>query len=264
MNDWEKLETSAEDLATEPVFTAEEVEEIVQRRARTRRSKLAAPLGFVLILLATIGLFTLVDLTIDGIRSLNKTDELAEKAFDFLEPVLVQAPASLESVKDNERDDLLLSAIWQVLDDERIRQLQEHTTDGQYLLDENGRYILPIEDVNAAYATLFGEKAEPYHHTIGSPDAPALLTEYDGEAGCYYVPTSMAASLYYNILIDADKNGDTLSLVIGFVPTMDVAYDDNGEIIEPEADAAVYQQVFTVTIINKDTGEFALKSITDQ
>ncbi len=264
MNDWEKLETSAEDLATEPVLTAEEVEEIIQRRARSRRSKLAAPLGFVLILLAAIGLLALVDLTISGIRSLDKTDKLAAEAFDFLEPVLVQAPSSLESVKDNERDDLMLAAIWRVLDDERIRQLQEHTTEGQYVLDEHGRYMIPVEDVETAYATLFGQKAKPFHHNIGTAESETLITEYNGEEGYYYVPTALAASLYHNILIDANKKGNTLSLVIGFVPTMDLVYDDRGEIVEPDAQDAVYQQVFEVTILDQKNYEFALKSITDK
>ena len=264
MDNWEKLETSAEDLATEPALTAEEVEEIVQRRAQNRRSRLAAPLGFVLILLAVVGLLAIVDLAITGIQSLDKTDEIAAEAFDFLEPVLVQAPSSLESVKDNERDDLILSAIWRVLDDERIRQLQEHTTDGQYLLDEHGRYIIPIEDIEAAYTALFGQKAKPYHHTIGTAELDALITEYSAEDDCYYVPTAVAASLYHNILIDADKSGDTLTLVIGFVPTMDLVYDDRGEIVEPDKEAAVYAQAFTLTIVDEKKNEFALKSITDQ
>ena len=264
MENWEKLETSAEDLATEPVLTAEEVEEIVQRRARNRRSRVAAPLGFVLILLAAIGFLTIVDLAIGGFRSLNKTDELADEAMAFLEPVLMQAPASLESVKDNERDELILSSIWRVLEDERIRQLQEHTTEGQYLLDDYGRYIIPIETVNDAYATLFGKKAKPYHHDIGSADMDAIIVEYDRDNACYYVPATVTASLYHHILLDAKKRGDTLSLVIGFVPTLDLQYDDRGEIIPPTEEDAVYSQVFEVTVVDAEKGQFALKSITDQ
>lgn len=263
MDNWEKLETSAEDLATEPILTAEEVEEIVQQRAHKRRSRLAAPLGFALILMAAIGFLTIIDLAIGGIRSLDKTDELADEAMIFLEPVLMQAPASLESVKDNERDDLILSSIWRVLEDERIRQLQEHTTEGQYPLDDYGRYIIPLEKINEAYAELFGEKAKPFHHNIGSTDTDAMITEYSRDYACYYVPATMTASLYHHILLDAKKRSDTLSLTIGFVPTLDLEYDDRGEIIPPTEDNAVYIQVFEVTIVDAENEQFALKSITD-
>ncbi len=264
MNDWEKLETSAEDLATEPIFTAEEVEEIVQRRAHTRRSKLAAPLGFILLLLSAIGVFAIVDLAIGLIAGIGNIDEVSVAATDFLKPILVQAPASLDSTDDNERDDLIMAAIWRVVEDERIRQLQQHTTDGRYPVDEYGRYRLPIDNVNAAYATLFGDDAKPHHHSIGEAENKALITQYDKKDGCYYVPSTAASSLYHTILIDASRKGNVLSLEIGFVPTMDLSYDDQGRLIEPEPSAAVYRQVYAVKVLDEDKGKFALQSITDK
>ena len=264
MENWEKLETSAEDLATEPEFTAEEVEEIVQRRAHARKSRVAAPFGFTLLLLAAIGVFAIVDMIVGWLVGLGNIDAVTADATRFLKPVLVQAPSSLDSVEDNERDDLILSAIWRVLENERVRQLQQHTTDGRYPLDDYGRTRLPIENVDAAYAALFGADAKPYHHTIGESETPALVTEYSKDEGCYYVPSAATTSLYHTIVIDSSKKGDTLSIEIGFVSTMDLQYDDQGEIIEPDPAAAVYTQIYAVEIVDADEKQFALLSITDQ
>lgn len=262
MDNWEKLETSAEDLATEPEFTAEEVEEIVGRRAHQRKSKMAAPFGFILLLLAAIGVFAVGDFLVGLFIGIGNIDAVTDQAAHFLQPVLAQAPASLESVEDNERDDLVMAAIWRVLEDERVRQLQQHTTDNRYVFDEHGRVRLPIENVNAAYATLFGEDAVPYHHTVGESEVPALVTEYNEEDACYYVPSSTASSLYHTIVIDADKKGNKLSLEIGFVPTMDLQYNEWGERIEPKPADAVYRQVYTVQLLGDD--RFALLSVKDK
>ena len=264
MENWEKLETSAEDLATAPEFTAEEVEEIVQRRAHQRRSKAAAPFGFVLLLLAAIGVFAVADFGIGLFIGIGNIDAVTTDAANFLKPVLVQAPASLDSVGDNERDDLMLSAVWRVLEDERIRQLQQHTTDSRYPLDEHGRIRLPLDTVNAAYAALFGADAVPYHHSIGESEITALNVTYDKEEECYYVPSTMATSLYHTVVTASSKKKDTLSLEIAFIPTMDLQYDDQGELIEPDLSLAVYRQVYKVKIIDADEKQFALVSITDK
>lgn len=264
MDNWEKLETSAEDLATAPEFTAEEVEEIVQRRAHTRKSRIAAPFGFTLLLFAAIGVFAIVDFIVGLLIGIGNIDTLTQDAANFLKPVLVQAPASLDSVADNERDDLVMSAIWRVLEDERVRQLQQHTTDARYPTDDYGRTRLPLENVDAAYATLFGKDAKPYHHSIGESENPALVTEYNEDEECYFVPSSLSSSLYHTIVIDASKKGDALSLEIGFVPTMDLQYDDQGEIIEPDPATAVYVQTYAVDIVDADEKQFALISITDK
>ena len=265
MSDWERLETAQEETATAPAFTAEEVDEIVQMRGHTRKNKWAAPLGFLLLLLAAVGLFSMISHAVEYLTDTEHNKAVATAALKFLEPVTVQAPAAFDTIDDvRERDDLLLAAIDAVLQGDAVRQLQAHTAESAYPLDENGRYRIDAVDVEQAYAALFGQEAVPVHHTVGESENAAAITEYSEEERCYYVPTARTVSLYYTIPVKATLKKDTLTLTVGFVPLGNLRYDWHGDVIPPDEKAVTEKQVYTLAVHNADSGDFTLLSIRDE
>ena len=206
----------------------------------------AAPLGCILLVLALAGV---VFLSILGVRVFQYfTDDTALRAelFDFLEPVVQYQPAAFTDVNDTDQNALLMAAIYRITEAERIRQLQQKTYDNSYPLDELGRIIVPVAEVEASYAYLFGPDAVPRHRTMGGEPGMSMTFEYDAAAGCYYVPMYSSTSMYEGVLDTLKKKGNTAQVRIGYVPTASIAIDNKGNPVPATPEQAEYFQTFTV------------------
>lgn len=229
-----------------------------QRRGRRRW---AAPLGLLILLLAAVGV---VSLAVSGIRAVQKSQDdtaLKEELYDFLLPVMQYIPSAFESVDGNQQDTLILAAIWRVTNAEQIRQLQEKDSVSRYASDDLGRMLIPLEEINASYAVLFGEDAEPYHHTIGE-EGMSFTFEYDPDEGCYHVPIVSSSSMYVPVIDTLKKKGDTIEVRVGYVLSTKIGIDDRGEEIPPTAADADYFQIYTVQQVGEDG--WKLLSIADE
>ncbi len=222
---------------------------------RRGRYRYAAPVGLVVILLAAVGVVTLVTLGVQGIR--RATDDTALKAeiFDFIEPLVQNAPVTaFTDVTAEQQDALILSAIWKLTSEETIRMQYEKDDVCRYAQtsDGTGRVILPIEEVNEAYASLYGPDAVPYLHTIGD-EGGGFSYEYKAEENCYYVPLSLLDSRYQAVSDTLTKKGGQYTLRVGFVPVTSIGIDQNGDTIEPTPAMAEYFQLYTVEKTEDDS-----------
>ncbi len=221
----------------------------------------AAPLGFLILLLAIVGLGALAELGIKAIQRSQDDTALRAELDDFLQPIMQYDPSAFEDVNATRQDALLLSAIWRLTDAERIRQLRENTDVCSYPMDDNSRMLIPLEEINASYAYLFGPDAVPYHHTIGE-EGMSFTFEYDPEQSCYHVPNTSSSSMYIPVLDKLKKKGDTVTVRVGYVLTTKIGIDEKGEQIEPTAADADHFQLYTVQRVGEDG--WKLVSITDE
>ncbi len=219
-----------------------------QRRGQRRW---AAPLGLLILLLAAVGVVALVVTGIRAIRNAQDDTALKEELYDFLLPVMQQMPGAFESPDDTEQDALILAAIWRVTNAERIRQLQEKDSVSRYSIDDNGRMLVPLEEINESYAYLFGEEATPKHHSIGE-EGTSFAFDYDPEEDCYHVPIISSSSIYIPVVDTLKKKGDTIEVRVGYVPSSKIGVDDKGEEIPPTPDDAAIFQVYTVQRADED------------
>lgn len=229
-----------------------------QRRGRRRW---AAPLGLLILLLAAVGV---VSLAVSGIRAVQRSQDdtaLKEELYDFLLPVMQYIPSAFDSVDGNQQDTLILAAIWRVTNAEQIRQLQEKDSVSRYASDDLGRMLIPLEEINASYAALFGQDAEPYHHTIGE-EGMSFTFEYDPDEGCYHVPIVSSSSMYVPVIDTLKKKGDTIEVRVGYVLSAKIGIDNRGEEIPPTAADADYFQIYTVQRAGEDG--WKLLSIADE
>ncbi len=221
----------------------------------------AAPLGFLILLLAIIGLGSLAGLGIKAIQRSQDDTALRAELDDFLQPIMQYNPSAFEDVNATRQDALLLSAIWRLTDAERIRQLRENTDVCRYPMDDNARMLIPLEEINASYAYLYGPDAVPYHHTVGE-EGMSFTFEYDPEQDCYHVPNTSSSSMYVPVLDKLKKKGDTVTVRVGYVLTTKIGIDEKGEQIEPTTADADHFQLYTVQQVGEDG--WKLVSVADE
>lgn len=207
---------------------------------RRGRVHYAAPLGFVMLLLATVGL---VFLLVSGIKAINKwgeQTELREELYTFLNPVMQFSPAAFDSAADTAQDSLLLAAIYRVSEAERIRQLREKDDNCAYPLEEEQwRMQIPRHVIEESFATLFGSDIPLTHRTVAE-------VEYAEAKGCYLVPLTIKTSGYTPVIDTIKHKKDLYTVRVAYVANADVEVDEKGNAIFPTADMAKYAQLYTV------------------
>ena len=226
--------------------------------ARRGRNKLAAPVGLIVLLLALTGVVALIVGVVNMVQGRQETaaEELRADMEDFLEPVLVYDLPSFTSVSEAGSDsllsdDLLLAAIWPITRREVVRQQQAQiageTYTSPYPVDDLGRMMVPVSEVDASYAALFGADAIPQHHTIGDNEENAYSAYlYDPDEACYHVPAYFQSSQYETFLDTIKRKGDTITVRVGYVEAISIGIDDKGDPLPLTEDMADHFALFTV------------------
>ena len=230
------------------------------RIRRRRRLRYAAPLGFLVLLFALIGVISVLVTTIGWIVAAQDDTALREELYAFLDPVMVTQYRP--SVFDNaetaaDSDTLLLAAVYRVSETERIRQLREKDKDCVYRFEnEQSRMIVPQSVIEESYRHLFGD-VKIAHRTID-------IVEYKADAQCYYVPTDMSilTSGYTPVLGKIRHKKDTYTVQVAYVYKENIQYDERGRALEPTVEMAQFSQWYTV---RKDkNGKWTLLSIANE
>lgn len=259
-----------EELPAGPIVALEETGEVIHssrygRGGRRRgRHRYAAPLGLLVLLLAVVGVISLIVVGVNALRSQNDDTELRTQIMEFLDPVILYNPTAFSDVNNTQQDALLQAAVWRVTEKERIRQLRVKDESNTYEMDDLGRMIIPVKTIEESYAALFGPQAKPAHHTIGEPGTSIAL-EYDGDNGYYHVPISAiggsSSSLYVPVLDTLKKKGDTLTARVGYVPAANIGIDEKGEEIPPTFNMATSIQNYT---LKKNGSGWIITAIADE
>ena len=234
---------SEEEIRFEQETTPEPIAEdapVSVRAKRHRRIRYAAPLGFLVLLFALIGVISVIVTTIGWIVQAQDDTALREELYTFLDPVMQFCPSEFESVDATEdADPLLLAAVYRVSEAERIRQLRERDEECAYPVEQTQyRMIVPQTTIEESYRHLFGETTLT-HRTIGD-------VEYKTENSCYYVPMTINTSGYTPVLGKITHKKDVYTVQVAYVSVADIQYDERGNAIEPTIDMAKYSQRYDV------------------
>lgn len=245
----------------EEVITPEPAETPVKtpkkrKRKHHRRGKhrYAAPLGFLVLLFAVVGVIATI---IGGVKLIiRSTDDTAlrNELSLFLDPVMQMCPTPFEDAGDaEEQDTLMMAAIYDIAETERIRQLREKDDTCKYELEETmWRMIVPQKDVETSFAALFGKETIRGHKTVGE-------AEYDAKKKCYYVPLTLSTSGYLPVLDTIKENDEVYTVRVAYVSGADVQIDERGNTIPPTADMSKYVQNFVVR--HNENGTWTLVSV---
>ena len=222
-----------------------------KRRRRTSRGtrrgqrRFAAWLGLIVLFLAILGVISLGALSVKLVQKASDHSDLMIELRDLAAPLIEYQPAAFDSLEEADDATLLQAAIFRVTEAERIRQLQEKTDTYNYETDDYGRLIIPVEEINASFVALFGDKLTPNHQTLGKDSGVAYTFEYDKANACYYVPFSFFSSLYTTSADAIRLNGDEAQVRINYALTKNLPVDKYGDTLPPDSTTIEYSQWFT-------------------
>lgn len=215
--------------------------------ARRGQYRFAAWLGLVVILLALFGLLTLLSMGIRLIQRATDHSALQAELEELAAPLIEYPPKEFASIDEADPESLLIAAIYRLADQDRIYKLQNHTDTSRYVVDEYGRLVITVTEVNESFRTLFGSSVTPVHQTIGEHGGIAYTYEYDKANAWYHVPAIAASSLYTSVTEGITVSGKTATLRVGYALTSLLDYDSRGRQLPPTASQMSLYRYFTFT-----------------
>lgn len=199
------------------------------------RSRLAAPIGLVVIIFAIIGLISTTVFAVNKIKaSIDKTEQKAEFE-QFIYPVVMFDPVPFDSIGKADMIMLIQSSLWDTL----INGNRE-----KYQYDDQGLMIVPATDVNMSAAKLFGRDAKLEHQTFG--DVTAMFI-YDEEIRSYRVPVSAIIVQYEPKVTQIVRSGDLYALSVTYVPPASIF-----DVGDAGAHSVVKEMVYTLKKVDKE------------
>ena len=176
------------------------------RKYRRRKYRSAAPLGGALLLLAAIGVITVIVLSIQlTSRMLDNTGQ-KDMFARLITPVVMFDPVPFETAENIMPNDLLLYSMWSALTSENRRY---------YTFNENQELQIPAPDLDAAARTLFGGVVRLEHRTFG--DFETTYT-FDAARDLYTVPVTAELYVYTPRVTEITQNGDYYELMVDYIP----------------------------------------------
>lgn len=179
-------------------------------------------LGAVFLVFAIIGVFTVVNAAVRGTRDIIGRTAEKESIAAFLKPVVMFDPVPFSDLSEANGDTMLLSSIWAALLSENM----------QTNIDENGMIILPAPDVEFQAHRLYGTADMITHRNV---DDYELMYMYEPDTNVYRIP--VATKIAYSPEVDTiTKNGDLLTVRVGYVPPGNAWFASDDDEGTPEPD----------------------------
>lgn len=197
--------------------------------------KLAFPIGCIIVLLAAIGLVTVVISAVNGIDTAIDKSKNYEEYEKILAPVFLIDPDNFDDITKANMSQLVEISIWSLL--------KSDIDPDTFESNENGLSI-PKSAVEEKFVELFGTEITPVHATI---DGYALEFPYDAKTEMYTVPLTGVTPIYTPKVVDKSTSSDTVVLTIACLAGDAWEQGENGDMIAPTPDKYV-----KVTLREKD------------
>jgi hypothetical protein len=178
----------------------------MQQKRRNRRNRAAAPIGGVFVLLAVIGVATVIIASLRLTATVLDNSSEKERFGKIIQPVIMFDPVPFESPADIPMQNLLLYSMWTALTSERARN---------YTYGETQELMVPASDLDVAATTLFGSGITLEHRSFSDYDNAYT---YDKESKIYAIHVSAQFYVYTPDVREITKEGDLYCLDVYYVP----------------------------------------------
>ncbi len=213
--------------------------------AKRKKNKFAFPVGVIAMILAVIGLITVIKFGINGVKNLTDNSVKKSEYEAFLTPVVMFDPDPFDDLTQAEVPQLVNSAVWALLKSDK-------GTEGYSYSD--GGIIVPQEDIEKYFVELFGREIDisTMHSSIDMSDYDIT---YDPALKSYILPITGIDSAYTPKVYDIDKQGSSVILTVGYIGAKAWAQNENGELTAPDPD-----KIMKITL-RESSGEMYISSI---
>ena len=216
---------------------------------KKKKNKLAFPVGVIAIILAIIGLVTVIKFSADTVQNL--TDRTAEKKDyeQMLKPVVLFDPDPFDDLTQADVSQLLNSAVWALL-------MSEDGADKYpYSEGETIGIIVPQADIEKYFVSLFGTEIDiaSMHSSIDMSDYDIT---YDAALKSYILPITGVESAYTPKVYAIEEQGSSLILTVGYIGNSAWVQVADGEYTAPEPD-----KYMKITLRERSGGMMYVSSI---
>ncbi len=205
------------------------------KKNRKGTHKLAFPIGCIIVLLAAIGLVTVVLSAANGIGNAIDKSKNYEEYEKILTPVVLIDPNTFDDITKADMSQLIEISIWSLLKSD----IDPATFDST----ENG-LLIPKSAVEEQFKELFGTEVTPIHATV---DGYALEFVYDASSENYTVPLTGVTPIYTPKVVDKSTSSDTIVLTVACLAGDAWEQGENGDMVEPTPDKYI-----KITLREKD------------
>lgn len=196
---------------------------------KRKKNKLAFPVGIIAIVLATIGLVTIISKGIGFIKTKTEKAELKLQYEEMLKPVVMFDPDPFDDLTQADIPQLLNSAVWALL-------MSENGTEKYpYSQGETVGIVVPQADIEKYFIDLFGTEIDitSMHSSI---DMSTYDITYDAALKSYILPITGVDSAYVPKVYSIDEQGSSVILNVGYIGSKAWADIDSDEFTAPEPD----------------------------
>lgn len=209
-----------------------------------KKNKFAFTVGVIAIILAIIGLITVIRFGINVVN--DKKNKAAEKAEyeEFLRPVVMFDPDPFDDLTQADNSQLMYAAVWSLLLDENGADKYSYST------GETVGIVVPQTDLEKAFVKLFGNEID-VKNIHSSIDMSTYDITYDSALKSYILPITGVDSAYIPRVKDIAKQGSSRVLTVEYIGSKAWAELKNGEFTQPEAD-----KIMTITLRKGNSGMY--------
>ena len=190
----------------------------------TKKQKWAFPVGLLVVILAAIGLITVVVAGVKGVDiAIDKTKRYEEYE-KILTPVVLIDPDSFDDVTKAQMSQLMEISIWSLLKNDNAPDNFESNDNG---------LAIPKSAVEEEFIEIFGTEVTPVHGTI---EGYGIDFVYDIVSETYTVPLTGVTPIYTPDVVDISKTTDTVVLTVACIAGNAWEQGENGEMKAPSPD----------------------------
>jgi len=211
---------------------------------KRRKNSLAIPAGILTVILAVVGLVTVVRFTADFIR--NTADKTSQKLEyeEMLKPVVMFDPDPFDDLTKADVSQLLYSAVWSLLQDE------DGMSKYPYYQGETIGIQVPQEDIEKAFTSLYGNEIDiaSLHQSI---DMSKYDITYASALKSYILPVTGVEAVYTPKVYTIEKQGTSVVLNVGYIGSKAWADISGDEYTSPQPD-----KYMTITLRERSGGMY--------
>lgn len=216
---------------------------------KKKKNKLAFPLGVFTIILAIIGLITVVGFSVDTVKNLTDKTALKKEYEQMLKPVVLFDPDPFDDLTQADVSQLLNSAVWSLLMSENGESRYNYSE------GESFGIVVPQADIETHFIRLFGTEIDiaSMHSSI---DMSAYDIIYDAALKSYILPITGVETAYTPKVYDIEEQGSSHILSVGYIGNSAWVQVADGEYTAPEPD-----KYMKITLRERSSGEKYVASI---
>lgn len=199
-----------------PTETGESAAKAPAPAAHGRRKRWAAPLGFLMLVLAAVGFITLVSAGTKLFFKLTDNTAKKEAYARMLNPIVMLDVPDFEDPSEISSTLVLQTTVWSIFQKEDIERFKNA---------ETGIYLIPVPDLIVECARLYGPGAQILRQSMSADGGDIALAEegspvfeYVEEYDSFAVPVLGEIGEYKPKVEKIKKSAGTLTLTVGYCP----------------------------------------------